>query len=124
MATRKGKTGTARGLSPGHSRERSTRIDFSERPFHLQLTEVLQALAHPTSRHFIELLAVEPQDLKELMDHFDLELPEMRHAARMLSDIGLLRLERDLDRIYFEGRALELVRAWLDRIADIRAKGV
>jgi hypothetical protein len=81
------------------------------------LTELLQALANPTIRHFIELLALEPRTYAELREHFDLTSDQVEAMRWTLSEFGIAKAQNK--RVQLDRTGLDRVQRWLDRIAEI-----
>jgi hypothetical protein len=81
------------------------------------LTAILQALANPAARHFIELLALAPRTHDELRAHFDLRPGELTAMRRTLYHLGMV--ENHDSRMTLDRAGLDRVQRWLDRIAEI-----
>jgi DNA-directed RNA polymerase specialized sigma24 family protein len=110
MAARKSKPVPApRSLAAGALSERQQ----------FDLSQALQALSSPLTRHFVELLAIEPRSSADLARHFDLTSKEATTAAHLLIEAGLARLSSDEQCYQLDHRALELIRSWLNRIAPL-----
>lgn len=86
------------------------------------LSHAFQALASPITRHFIELIAIEPRSKNDLGQHFDLTPAQISTAASLLVQAGFARPGPGVDDIddclHLDNRALDLIRLWLDRIAS------
>ena len=82
-----------------------------------RLTVILQVLANPATRHFIELLALGPRTHNELREHFDLLSGELTVMRRTLNQIGIVKShQKDMT---LDHAGLDRVQRWLDRIAEI-----
>ncbi len=93
---------------------------FSERQ-QFDLSQAFQALSNPITRHFVELLAIEPFSTVDLARHFDLTQNQVDTAGSLLIKAGFAK---PIDggevrgRCYqLDHRALDLIRSWLGRIA-------
>lgn len=75
------------------------------------------ALADPTRRRIVDLLARGPQPAGELAKRFTLTQPAVSQHLRALRDAGLVHVRRDAQRrIYsLDPRGLAEVDAWLSR---------
>lgn len=85
------------------------------------LSQAFQALTNPVTRHFIELLAIEPRSKKELARHFDLIHSQIETVIDALVESGFADFDPQADDgagcVELDRRALDLIRSWLDRIA-------
>ena len=79
--------------------------------------EALAALADPTRRRIVELLAERERDAGEIASHFDVSRPAVSRHLRVLREHGLVRARSDAQRrIYsLEAAPLEEIDAWLDK---------
>src|SRR3954453_10132110 len=77
----------------------------------------LQALADPTRREIVELLATGERNAGEIAAHFDVSRPAVSRHLRVLREHGLVRARQlRQQRIYSLDRApLEELDAWLQR---------
>ena len=87
----------------------------------IDLTRLLQALANPTTRRLIEMLAVAPLTHEDLMLQFDLTVRATEHAASILREVGLLRIKekKAASEYHLDERGLALVRSWLDSVENL-----
>jgi hypothetical protein len=81
------------------------------------LTAILQALANPAARHFVELLALAPRSHAELSQHFDLLPPQIIAMQHTLEKLGIAKTQ--YKRLNLDRAGLDRVQRWLDRIAEI-----
>lgn len=75
------------------------------------------ALADPTRRRIVELLASGPRDAGSLASEFDVSRPAVSRHLRVLREAGLVRAHSEAQRrIYdIEASGLDEVAAWVDR---------
>lgn len=79
--------------------------------------EVFEALADPTRRRIVELLAGNERSAGELAGHFRVSRPAVSKHLRVLRDAGVVRVRGQAQkRIYrLEPRALGDAEGWLAR---------
>lgn len=79
--------------------------------------EVFEALADPTRRRIVELLAEEERSAGELAGHFQVSRPAVSKHLRVLREAGLVNVREDAQRrIYrLEPMAMERAEVWLAR---------
>ena len=79
--------------------------------------EVFEALADPSRRKIVELLACEELSAGKLAGHFRVSRPAVSKHLRVLRDAGVVRVREDAQRrIYrLEPNALREAEAWLAR---------
>ena len=77
--------------------------------------QALEALADPTRRHIVELLAERERDAGEIASHFDVSRPAVSRHLRVRREHGLVRARSDAQRrIYsLDPAPLEEIDAWL-----------
>jgi DNA-binding transcriptional ArsR family regulator len=77
----------------------------------------LEALADPTRRQIVELLAERDRDAGEIASHFDVSRPAVSRHLRVLREHGLVRSRGEAQRrIYsLDPGPLEEIDAWLAR---------
>jgi hypothetical protein len=85
----------------------------------MKLTGILEALANPMVRHFMELLALESRPGTELCRHFDLIPNDLKRLGENLRDLGLIT-KRSYDDYVFEDGGLAPIQDWLDRIRSLK----
>lgn len=56
--------------------------------------DVYQAIADPTRRAIIQLIAAEPLDIKSLTERFDMSQQAISLHVKLLADCGLVRVEQ------------------------------
>ena len=56
--------------------------------------DVYQAIADPTRRAIIRLIAAEPLDIKSLTEKFDMSQQAISLHVKLLADCGLVRMEQ------------------------------
>ena len=79
--------------------------------------EALAALADPTRRQIVELLAERERDAGEIASHFAVSRPAVSRHLRVLREHGLVRARSDAQRrIYsLDPGPLEEIDAWLTK---------
>jgi DNA-binding transcriptional ArsR family regulator len=79
--------------------------------------EVFEALADPTRRRLVELLAEDERSAGELAGHFRVSRPAISKHLRVLREAGLVQVRGDAQRrIYrLEPQALGRAEGWLAR---------
>jgi DNA-binding transcriptional ArsR family regulator len=79
--------------------------------------EVFEALADPTRRRIVELLAEEERSAGELAGHFQVSRPAVSKHLRVLREAGLVNVREDAQkRIYrLDPKALGRAEGWLAR---------
>jgi DNA-binding transcriptional ArsR family regulator len=79
--------------------------------------EVFEALADPTRRRIVELLAEQERSAGELAGHFQVSRPGVSKHLRVLREAGLVTVREDAQkRIYrLEPKALGRAEGWLAR---------
>ena len=79
--------------------------------------EVFAALAEPTRRQILELLAGGERSAGDLARRFTLTQPAVSQHLRALRDAGLVRARRDAQRRMYsiDGRGFSKIDAWLSR---------
>lgn len=53
-----------------------------------------QAIADPTRRNIIELLAAEPLSLNHIARHFDISRPAVSKHVKILEECGVVKIEK------------------------------
>jgi len=86
--------------------------------------QAFTALADPTRRHIVELLAEREYAAGDLGERFALSQPAVSQHLRVLRDAGLVRVRRDAQRRMYalEPRGLEEMDAWLSRYRHFWSK--
>jgi DNA-binding transcriptional ArsR family regulator len=77
--------------------------------------DVYQAIADPTRRAIIQLIAAEPLDIKSLTAKFDMSQQAVSLHVKVLADCGLVRMEQRGRNRYCQPRLdkLEEVAEWV-----------
>ena len=75
------------------------------------------ALADPTRRRIVELLASGPRDAGSLAAEFDVSRPAVSRHLRVLREAGVVRARSEAQRRIYEidGSGLDEVARWVDR---------
>jgi DNA-binding transcriptional ArsR family regulator len=66
--------------------------------------DVFQAIADPTRREIINLIAQQPLNLNAIADHFDSSRPTISEHVKLLAECGLLVIEKKGRERYCEAR--------------------
>ena len=79
--------------------------------------KALEALADPTRRRIVELLATRERTAGEIASHFDTSRPGISRHLRVLREHGLVRAREDGQRRVYslDAAPLEELDAWLAR---------
>jgi DNA-binding transcriptional ArsR family regulator len=82
--------------------------------------QAFAALADPTRRHIVELLAKRERSAGDLARSFAMTQPAVSQHLRALRDAGLVRVRHDAQRrIYsLDARGLAEIDAWLSRYRE------
>ena len=56
--------------------------------------DVFQAIADPTRREIIDLLAQHPMNLNAIAEHFDITRPAISNHIRILNECGIIVIEQ------------------------------
>jgi DNA-binding transcriptional ArsR family regulator len=56
--------------------------------------DVFQAIADPTRREIIKLIARQPMNLNAIAEHFDVSRPAISNHIRILSECGIVLIEQ------------------------------
>jgi DNA-binding transcriptional ArsR family regulator len=80
----------------------------------------LEALADPTRRRIVELLADEERSAGEIASHFPTSRPGVSRHLRVLREAGLVHVREDGQRRLYslEPRPLAELNAWLENRLD------
>lgn len=81
----------------------------------------LAALADPTRRRIVELLAARERTAGEIVDEFDMSAPAISQHLKVLRDAGLVQVRADGQRRIhsLNGEGLDELSAWLERTRSI-----
>lgn len=79
--------------------------------------DVYQAIADPTRRDIIHLLAGKPHNLNSVVSEFDVSRPAIAKHLRILTECGLVEVRQDGREKFFEARLSRLkeVSDWTDQ---------
>ena len=56
--------------------------------------DVFQAIADPTRRDIIDLLAQQPMNLNAIAEHFDITRPAISNHIKILNECGIIEIEQ------------------------------
>jgi DNA-binding IclR family transcriptional regulator len=85
-----------------------------------RLTAILEALANPQTRQFIEMVAMRPRSSTELQKTFDLPLSQIQTAGRILAKLGFIHERPRTAKYDYDRSGLREVADWIARIESIR----
>lgn len=79
--------------------------------------DVFQAIADPTRRHIIGLIANQPMNLNAVAEKFDISRPAISKHIKILTECGLIIIRQEGRERYCEARLEKLneVSAWADQ---------
>jgi len=79
--------------------------------------DVFQAIADPTRREIIQLLARQPLTINAVADNFDISRPAISRHVRILMECGLLVIRKEGRERFCQAdlRKLKQVSDWTDR---------
>ncbi|SCW58141.1 helix-turn-helix transcriptional regulator [Mucilaginibacter sp. NFR10] len=79
--------------------------------------DVFQAIADPTRRDIINLIAFKPMNLNAIADNFDVSRPAISQHIKILTECGLIAIKKQGRERYCEPRLkqLEEVAQWVER---------
>lgn len=79
--------------------------------------DVFQAIADPTRRHIIQMLAQEPMTLNHVAGHFDVSRPAVSKHMKILAECGLVVIQqKGRERYcYAELERLQEVNEWTEQ---------
>jgi DNA-binding transcriptional ArsR family regulator len=79
--------------------------------------DVFQAIADPTRREIINLIAFQPLNLNAIAENFDVSRPAISQHIKILTECGLIVIKKQGRERYCEARLRQLnqVSAWIDR---------
>lgn len=79
--------------------------------------DVFQAIADPTRREIIHLLAQQPRNLNHLADHFTISRPAVSQQIKILTECGLITIHQRGRERYCEANVQKLheVTSWIEQ---------
>ena len=83
--------------------------------------DIYQAIADPTRRAIIQLIAAEPLDIKSLTEKFDMTQQAISLHVKLLADCGLVKIEQRGRNRFCKPRLdrLEEVVDWVDQCRQL-----
>jgi DNA-binding transcriptional ArsR family regulator len=86
--------------------------------------DVFQAIADPTRREIIQLLARQSLNVNAVADNFDISRPAISRHVRILTECGLLVIRKEGRERYCQAdlRKLKQVSDWTDRYRELWTK--
>jgi len=86
--------------------------------------DVFQAIADPTRREIIQLLARQSLNVNAVADNFDISRPAISRHVRILTECGLLVIRKEGRERYCQAdlRKLKQVSDWTDRYREFWTK--
>ncbi len=69
---------------------------FVSKPLHIMIRrDVFQAIADPTRREIIDLIAFKPLNLNSIAEKFDMSRPAVSQHIKILTECGLILIKKD-----------------------------
>ncbi|HVV02756.1 MAG TPA: metalloregulator ArsR/SmtB family transcription factor [Puia sp.] len=86
--------------------------------------DVFQAIADPTRREIIQLLARQPLNVNAVADNFDISRPAISRHVRILTECGLLVIRKEGRERFCQAdlKKLKQVSDWTDRYREFWTK--
>ena len=83
--------------------------------------DVFQAIADPTRREIIDLLARRPMNLNAIAGHFDITRPAISNHIRILNECGIIEIEQvGRERVCnIRPDHLKQVSDWIEKYEDL-----
>jgi DNA-binding transcriptional ArsR family regulator len=83
--------------------------------------DVFQAIADPTRRDIINLIAFKPMNLNTIADNFDVSRPAISQHIKILTECGLIAIKKQGRERYCEPRLKQLneVAQWVERYRKV-----
>jgi DNA-binding transcriptional ArsR family regulator len=78
--------------------------------------DAFQAIADPTRREILDLIAYEPLNLNSIAEHFEISRPAISKHIRILTECGLVSVRQNGRERYCEAQLhkLKSVSSWVD----------
>jgi len=85
--------------------------------FHFMKREVFQAIADPTRREILNMVAHKPLNVNAVAEHFDVSRTAVYKHIKMLVECGLIDMKQQGRERYCEARLEKLIEvsAWIER---------
>jgi DNA-binding transcriptional ArsR family regulator len=79
--------------------------------------DVFQAIADPTRREIINLIAFAPMNLNSIAENFDMSRPAISQHIKVLTECGLITIRRQGRERFCEAKLQQLsqVSAWIEQ---------
>lgn len=86
--------------------------------------DVFQAIADPTRREIINLVAYKPLNLNAIADNFDISRPAISQHIKYLTECGLIEIKKQGRERYCQARLQQLneVSEWIERYRKLWAE--
>lgn len=83
--------------------------------------DIFKAIADPTRREIIELIALQPMTPNAIADHFDTSRQAISKHLRMMTESGALKPEQQGREIYYrlEVEKMKEIDQWLEKFRKI-----
>jgi DNA-binding transcriptional ArsR family regulator len=83
--------------------------------------DVFQAIADPTRRDIINLIAFKPMNLNAIADNFNVSRPAISQHIKILTECGLIAIKKQGRERYCEPRLKQLneVAQWVERYRKV-----
>jgi DNA-binding transcriptional ArsR family regulator len=88
--------------------------------------DVFQAIADPTRRKIIELIAHEPMNLRSIADYFKISRPAISQQIKILHECGLVAIKREGRETYcsIQPKELKKIVDWAGRYSSLWEKRI
>jgi DNA-binding transcriptional ArsR family regulator len=83
--------------------------------------DVFQAIADPTRRKIIDLIAREPMNLKSIADYFEISRPAISQQIKILHECGIVEIKREGRETFcsIQPDELKKIADWIGRYAGL-----
>jgi DNA-binding transcriptional ArsR family regulator len=83
--------------------------------------DVFQAIADPTRREIIDMLAKRPMNLNAIAEHFDVTRPAISNHIKILNECGIIEIEQvGRERVCkIQPDHLRMVSDWIGKYEDL-----
>lgn len=83
--------------------------------------DIFQAIADPTRRQIIDLIARQPMNLKSIAEYFDISRPAISQQIKILHECNLIDIRKEGRETFCFIRQQELkkISEWIDQYKDV-----
>jgi DNA-binding transcriptional ArsR family regulator len=88
--------------------------------------DVFQAIADPTRRRIIDLVAQQPMNLGTLADYFAISRPAISQQIKILNECGIIKIKREGRETYcsIQPKELRKIADWAGKYAGLWEKRI